>query len=228
MRAELPNSSTFLTLLQVSKIRVEEEKSFSKITCCTGDFIRTEIAQQTELGKQMQAYTSSGSLVPDAIVIELLTRNLKRTLMEHNAKGYLLDGFPRTVAQAQAFQQVEQPDLVVNLTQQEDIIITKITNRRVCNVCGANYNLAHIKQGSIDMPPMLPVKEGVCDSCGSQGSIAQREDDRLDVVTKRLAVYKKNTVPLIDFYAKLGVLKTFEVCGGATQLLPSFVQLLKE
>jgi adenylate kinase len=143
-----------------------------------------------------------------------------------NEKGFILDGFPRNVAQAEALNKELPLDLVLNLTQKDDILIKKIESRRACQHCGRGYNLADIKIGTIHMPPLLPKVEGICDDCG--GKLIQREDDKLEVVQSRLELYKKSTFPLVEYYTKKGILKNFPVIGGVKELLPSLVKLMKE
>lgn len=171
----------------------------------------------------MQEYTKQGALVPDELVTEMMINAVRG----QTHPGILLDGFPRTLRQAEMFQESGvHLDAVINLQQSEDIILTKITNRRMCSECGEVYNLAHIKQDGIDMPPMLPKVDGICDNCGAKDSLVQRDDDKEETVRRRLRIYAEETQPLIEFYRKLGILKDFVVCGGAEELLPSFVKLL--
>ncbi|KAL9648105.1 hypothetical protein ABK040_007470 [Willaertia magna] len=197
-----------------------------------GDIIREEVKNKTELGKQMNDYMSKGQLVPDELVIDLLVNRIL-SITGSSKKGFLLDGFPRTLIQAQKLDQISDKiklDLVVNLHQDEDIIIKKISSRRVCSNCGMNYNLAHIKSadGKLDMPPLLPKVEGVCDQCGAVDSLVQRPDDKEEVVRKRLVEYDALTLPLLKYYEDKGILKTFIVNDGTKRLLPSFVKLLQQ
>lgn len=187
-----------------------------------GDMIRAEIKSQSALGKQMTQYTQAGKLVPDELVNEIIVSQLK--VYEHGNQGYLLDGFPRNLSQAQSSDL--KLDSVINLTQSEEIIVRKISGRRVCSQCGANYNLEYIKEEGLDMPPILPKVEGVCDSCGAHDSLVQRPDDNREVVLRRLVEYRNETEPLIAYYENRGILKTFKVTGGAEELLPSFLELL--
>jgi adenylate kinase len=138
--------------------------------------------------------------------------------------GYLLDGFPRNLTQAQNCSL--HLDSVINLTQSEHIIIKKISGRRVCGGCGFNYNVEHIREGILDMPPILPTVEGICDNCGARNSLVQRSDDCEEVVRKRLQEYQSETEPLINYYDNKGLLKIFRVTGGAEELLPQFMDLL--
>jgi len=196
-----------------------------------GDIIREEIKNKTPIGLQMQSFTSKGVLVPDELVIDLLIDRISRICGQNTEMGYLLDGFPRNLVQAQKLDSIPgkiRVDMVLNLHQDEDIIITKVSSRRICSNCGEVYNLAHIKRDGLDMPPMLPKVEGVCDSCGAKDSLIQRDDDREEVVKKRLVEYDQVTAPLLKYYQDKGILKTFIVNGGAKQLLPSFLKVLTE
>ncbi|KAL0481765.1 adenylate kinase [Acrasis kona] len=187
-----------------------------------GDFVREEIKKDSELGRKMHDYTKRGELVPDELVVELVISKLRET-----TGGFLLDGFPRTLKQAELLQDSEyKPEIVINLSQKEDIIIRKISGRRICSACGANYNFEHIKDEGLDMPPMKPKVDNVCDSCGSEHSLVQRADDNFQVVKTRLEQYKKQTEPLISFYSDKNIMKSFRVNGGSKELLPSFVDLL--
>ena len=158
----------------------------------TGDIVREEIKKQTDLGKKIKEYSDRGVLVPDDIIIKLLEERLKKPDCK---KGFILDGFPRTINQAEALEKIAKVDLVINLKVPDDIIITRLSNRLICSKCGAIYNLLTLK----------PKKEGVCDKCG--GKLYRREDDRPEVIRERLNIYRKQTEPLIDYYTKKGLLR---------------------
>ena len=158
----------------------------------TGDMVRDEIKAQTELGKKIKQYSDRGELVPDEIIIRLLADRIKKADCK---KGYILDGFPRTINQAEALGKISKVDVVVNLNVPDEIIVTRLSNRVTCRKCGAIYNLLTLK----------PKKEGVCDSCG--GELFQRRDDQPEVIQERLNVYREKTEPLIQYYRKKGVLK---------------------
>ena len=158
----------------------------------TGDIVREEIKKQTDLGKKIKEYSDRGVLVPDDIIIKLLEERLKKPDCK---KGFILDGFPRTINQAEALEKIAKVDLVINLKVPDDIIITRLSNRLICSKCGAIYNLLTLK----------PKKEGICDKCG--GKLYRREDDKPEVIRERLNIYRKQTEPLIDYYAKKGLLR---------------------
>lgn len=157
----------------------------------TGDFFRQEITKQTPLGKKVQNYLEKGLLVPDEIVIEIVESFLK----EHYDKKIVFDGYPRTTPQAISLDQFllqknRKIDFCFLIELSEEEIIKRLTARRVCENCEAIYNL-NFKRPKI---------ENLCDLCG--GRIIQREDDKEEVIRERIAVYYKNTLPLIDYYEK--------------------------
>ncbi len=177
----------------------------------TGDIFRKNIAENTELGIKANQYISKGNLVPDEITIPMV----KNRLNQEDAKnGAILDGFPRTVEQAEKLEEIlvekgKKVDLVINLTTPREEIITRILNRRVCSnqECKATYNLTM-------HPSKVP---GICDKCGSK--LVQREDDSDEnAIKQRLEIYDKKTSPLIDFYAKRDVLVTEEVSERINRL----------
>jgi adenylate kinase len=151
----------------------------------TGDIFREEIKRDTDLGKRVSGYLSRGELVPDSVVIDVLEDRISRPDAE---KGFILDGFPRTVAQAEALQKIVKIDAVIRLIVPEWIIIERLSNRRICKKCGAIYNVKYLK----------PKKPGICDKCG--GALYQREDDKTEVIKERLKIYEKQTQPLIAYY----------------------------
>jgi len=181
----------------------------------TGDLFREHIKNQTELGKEAKNYIDRGELVPDELTIQMLKERIEQPDCE---KGFILDGFPRTIPQAEALDKITTIDKVVNISLREDIIVRKIAARRICKKCGEIYNLADIREGSLVMPPLLPKKPGICDKCG--GELYQRPDDKEEVVRERLKTYKKNTAPLIEYYRKKGILVNVEVQGGPDIMVP--------
>lgn len=177
----------------------------------TGDIFRANISNKTELGIKANEYISKGQLVPDEITVPMVVDRLNE---EDASNGAILDGFPRTVKQAQDLEEIlmkkgKKVDLVINLTTPRDEIITRILNRRVCSnpQCKATYNLT-----------MHPSKvEGICDICGSK--LVQREDDSDEkAIQQRLAIYDEKTSPLIDFYSEKNVLITEEISEKINRL----------
>lgn len=158
----------------------------------TGDIVREEIKAQTDLGKRIKEFSDRGDLVPDEIIIDLLKRRLEKPDCE---RGFILDGFPRTIQQAEALGGITKADIVINLNVPDDVIIQRLSNRLVCRRCGAIYNRLTLK----------PKKDNVCDKCG--GELYTREDDQPKVVKERLNVYRRQTEPLIEYYKRKGLLK---------------------
>ena len=154
-------------------------------TISTGDIFREAVKQGTELGKKVKEYLDSGQLVPDETVIEAVRNRIAKPDCE---KGFILDGFPRTVEQAKALETAVKIDAVINLLVSEEIIIERLSNRRTCKNCGEIYNLKTLK----------PKKEGICDKCG--GPLIQRKDDTISVIKERFQVFEKQTRPLIKHY----------------------------
>jgi adenylate kinase len=158
----------------------------------TGDIFRDAIKRETELGKQVKAIVGRGDLVPDELTVSLVRERLARP---DAAKGYILDGFPRTIPQAEALEGFQKLDAVVNFVIGDDVVVLRLTGREVCRACGAIY---HVR----NMPSKV---KGVCDRCG--GQTYTRDDDKLESITNRLEVYKQQTEPLIAFYRKRGLLR---------------------
>ncbi|RLE35899.1 adenylate kinase, partial [Candidatus Acetothermia bacterium] len=141
----------------------------------TGDILRDEVARGTELGKQAKAYMDRGDLVPDELIIGMIRGRIE------DADGFILDGFPRTVAQAEALERITPVDVVIDIELERDEVIRRLSSRRVCRNCGRIYNL-------ISNPPKL---DGKCDACG--GELYQRDDDRPEVIENRYDVYTSST-----------------------------------
>jgi adenylate kinase len=161
----------------------------------TGDLIRAEIANKTELGKKIEPIVNAGQLVSDDIVIKLL----KNRLSQPDAKkGFILDGFPRTLAQAESLDKITKLDHVINLVVPEWILIKRLSARVQCSKCGTIFNTITLK----------PKKEGICDKCG--GKLFQRDDDKPEAVKKRLAIYHSQSAPLIDFFRKKEIVVDIE------------------
>jgi adenylate kinase len=158
----------------------------------SGDIVRDEIKAQTELGNAIREYSDKGELVPDEIIIKLLAKTLRKPDSE---RGFILDGFPRTIKQAEALDKISKIDLVINVNVPDEIIIKRLSNRIVCRKCGTIYNKLTLK----------PKKDNICDECG--GQLYQREDDKPEVIQERLNVYRKKTEPLIEYYKKKSLLK---------------------
>ena len=165
-------------------------------TISTGNILRAAIKNGTPTGLKAKSYMDAGQLVPDEVIIGIVTERLAEA---DCAGGYILDGVPRTIAQAEALEQGGiQFDAVVSIEISDETIMERMSGRRVCESCGASYHL-------VAVPPKTP---GVCDSCG--GKLVQRKDDAPETVKARLEGYHKETEPLKDFYAQRGLLKSVE------------------
>ena len=180
----------------------------------TGDIFRENIKNGTELGKKAQEYMNKGELVPDDLVIEIATTRL---LADDCKEGFLLDGFPRTVYQAEKLDEFLKAhglelDVVIDIEVGKDELITRLTGRRVCKACGASYHVVNIP----------PKTEGICDSCG--GELFQRADDTVETVNNRIEVYNEQTMPLVDYYKNAGKLA---VVDGALSLDTVFAEIVK-
>lgn len=161
----------------------------------TGDMLRDNVRNNTELGNLAKSYMDAGNLVPDDVIIAMVEKRLQENDCQ---KGYLLDGFPRTLVQAEAFEKIENKigkpvECVIALEVGFDTLVERITGRRICPKCGAIYHI-HNKPSKI---------EGICDVCGSE--LTQRKDDTVEQLTVRMDGYEKSTKPVIDFYDKRGI-----------------------
>lgn len=180
----------------------------------TGDIFRMNIKNQTELGKKAKSYMDQGLLVPDELTLDLVTDRLAK---DDCKDGYILDGFPRTLKQADALtdalkKQGSAIDFAIDIEVDDSIIVERMSGRRVCPKCGAPF---HIKYN----PPM---QEGICDVCGEK--LITRDDDKAETVKKRLSVYHESTQPLIEYYRKQGCLRSFD---GTLPMEEVFLQICK-
>lgn len=161
----------------------------------TGDMLRDNVRNNTELGNLAKSYMDAGNLVPDDVIIAMVEKRLQE---DDCQKGYLLDGFPRTLVQAEAFEKIENKigkpvECVIALEVGFDTLVERITGRRICPKCGAIYHI-HNKPSKV---------EGICDVCGNE--LTQRKDDTVEQLTVRMDGYEKSTKPVIDFYDKRGI-----------------------
>jgi adenylate kinase len=191
---------------------------YNVLHIATGDLLREEVAQKTELGSKAKEYMDKGELVPDKLVIDMVVNKLDSPEAE---KGFILDGFPRNVTQAEAFdarlkEKGISLDSVIYLETSEEVIIKRLSGRRICKDCGAVYHI-------LNMPPK---KEGICDKC--QGKLYQREDDQADTIKNRLEVYNKETAALIDFYKKQNNLFVVSGNTNAQELFSKLSEYFKE
>lgn len=166
----------------------------------TGDIFRANIKNGTELGMEAKKYMDQGLLVPDELTVRIL---LDRVAQDDCKNGYVLDGFPRTIPQAEVLDSEltklgDHFDYAINVDVPDENIVKRMSGRRACLTCGATYHIEHVP----------PKKEGICDVCGSE--LVLRDDDKPETVKNRLNVYHEQTQPLIDFYTEKGVLKTVD------------------
>ncbi len=183
----------------------------------TGDIFRANIKNGTELGQKAKAYMDAGQLVPDELTVELL---LDRVAKEDCADGYILDGFPRTIPQAEVLTDAlskngDKLDYAINIDVPDEVIIERLGGRRVCPDCGWG---CHIKYNP-------PVKEGICNNCGA--ALIQRKDDAPETVLNRLEVYHEQTQPLIEYYSGQGVLKEVDGTKMMDEVLQDIFTLLE-
>lgn len=171
-------------------------EKFSIPSISTGNIIREAVKNGTEMGVKAKSYMDSGELVPDAVVIGIIKERLAKDDCQN---GFILDGFPRTIPQAEALDQMGVViDRVVSIEVPDEKIAARMSGRRVCAQCGASYHLEYKK----------PAKDGICDACS--GQLIQRKDDAPETVIERLRVYHEQTEPLKDYYEKAGKLRLVE------------------
>lgn len=183
----------------------------------TGDIFRANIKAGTELGTEAKKYMDQGLLVPDELTVRIL---LDRVAQEDCRKGYVLDGFPRTIPQAEVLEQEltklgEKIDYAIDVEVPDENIVKRMSGRRACLKCGATYHVEHIP----------PKKEGLCDACGSE--LVLRDDDRAETVQNRLQVYHTQTQPLIDFYTARGIMKSVDGTREMKDVFAAIADILR-
>lgn len=184
----------------------------------TGDIFRANIKNGTELGMEAKKYMDQGLLVPDELTVKIL---LDRVAQDDCRNGYVLDGFPRTIPQAEVLENAlhdlkDGIDYAINVDVPDENIISRMSGRRACLSCGATYHIEHIP----------PKEEGICDKCGSE--LVLRDDDKAETVKNRLNVYHDQTQPLIDFYTKRNVLKSVDGTKAMDKVFASIVEILEK
>jgi adenylate kinase len=191
-------------------------KAYGVPQVATGDIFRANVKSGTELGREAKAYMDKGDLVPDEIVVAMIGDRLRE---DDVASGFVLDGFPRTVAQAEALEQLledlgQRLDVVLRLAVDDEEVVRRLSGRRVCVGCGTTFH--------VDLDP--PRQAGVCDRCG--GEVVQRDDDREDVVRNRLDVYRRETQPVEYFYWELSLLRDVEALGDIDEVTKRALDVL--
>lgn len=183
----------------------------------TGDIFRANIKNGTELGMEAKKYMDQGQLVPDELTVKIL---LDRVAQPDCSEGYVLDGFPRTIPQAEVLDSAldklgDSIDFAIDVDVPDENIVRRMSGRRACLSCGATYHIEHIP----------PKQEGVCDTCGQP--LVLRDDDKPETVLKRLKVYHEQTQPLIDFYTKKGVLRSVDGTVDMNNVFEAIVNVLE-
>ncbi|EPR59878.1 adenylate kinase [Toxoplasma gondii TgCatPRC2] len=179
----------------------------------TGDLIREEIKAKTPLGQVLQEHADRGNLVPDNIVS---AKCRQRLAQKDCARGWILDGFPRTVKQAVELGVFDRPSLCVHISLPDNFIVEKLLSRRICVTCGGIFNIADIRSSPYDLPPLLP--DAGCSGCGGSPQLMKRDDDTEAVVQNRLGIYKRETEPILQLYQKEGILLEYHVTKGVKDL----------
>lgn len=181
----------------------------------TGDIFRAAVKAGTPAGRRVKHYLDAGDLVPDELVIEVVADRLGQ--QDSLARGFVLDGFPRTVAQARALEELLAPrvlDVVIDLEVPKEVVLARLAARRVCSACGANY--------SVDRPPKM---DWSCDVCG--GEVVQRADDTEAAIRRRLDLYESETAPLIEWYRRAGLLEAVDGQGDAEDVMRRIVEIVE-
>ena len=182
----------------------------------TGDMLRGAVRSRSELGQRAREYMDAGELIPDSVVIGLVAERLSHT--DTSSRGFILDGFPRTVAQAESLADLLAPrglEVVIDLEVDTEMVLRRLASRRVCTDCGANY--------AVERPPKV---EWVCDICG--GEVVQREDDTEAAIRRRLELYERETAPLIAWYADQGILMSVDGTGAPDVVAARLVKVVDE
>ncbi|MEE0132732.1 MAG: adenylate kinase [Treponema sp.] len=179
----------------------------------TGDIFRTAIKNQTPLGVKVKAIIDSGALVSDDLTVELVKDRLSQADV---ANGFILDGFPRTIPQAEALEGIAKVDAVVNFDIADEGVVERLSGRRVCKGCGQNFHVTFLP----------PAKENICDACGAE--LYTRDDDQVEAISHRLVVYRQQTAPLIDFYRERDKIVDIDARPATEAILDQFREKFKK
>ena len=179
----------------------------------TGDLLREAVAKQTPLGVKIKSYLDSGRLGPDDLIVRLISERVSKP---DCSDGYILDGFPRTMGQADELDKMTQVDIVLNIVVDFEMLVERAIGRRICKKCAAVYH--------VSFNP--PAKEGVCDKCGSE--LIQRDDDKEDTVRNRLRIYMEQTAPLVEHFRKKGILVDIDGSKGIDGVFDQMVDAIEK
>lgn len=185
----------------------EVSKTYKIPHISTGDLFRAAIKNQTELGKKVKAVIDSGALVSDDLTIALVKERLEK---DDAKSGFILDGFPRTIAQAEALEKLVKIHHVINFDISDSEVIKRLSGRRICSGCGKSFHIEFVR----------PVKDGICDACGN--GLIIRPDDKIEAIEKRLEAYRKQTAPLIDYYGKKNLTVDIDARPVSAEVLKKF------
>lgn len=180
----------------------------------TGDMLRAAVREGTEFGRKAKEYMDAGDLLPDDVIVGIIDERLEKD--DTRTRGFILDGFPRTVKQADELLKITQPrgiDLAVNLEVPTDVVLARLAARRVCSDCGANY--------SVDEPPRYP---WTCDICG--GDVVQRDDDTEEAIKRRLDLYERETAPLIAWFTERDLLVSVDGLGDPDEVTARLIRVI--
>lgn len=195
-------------------IAAKAKDALNIVHISTGDLFRSNIKNETELGKVVKEILAKGDLVPDEVTVNMVKARLEEDDLKGNA-GYILDGFPRTVAQADALETFSKLDAVINFVLSEEEILKRLSGRRVCKSTGRTYHIIY-------NPPKV---EGRDDETGEE--LIQRDDDKEEAIINRLQVYQKSTAPLIEYYRQKGLLVDIDASKSPDEVLQSLLKVLK-
>ena len=180
----------------------------------TGDMLRAAVREGTEFGRKAKEYMDAGNLLPDDVIVGIIDERLEKD--DTRTRGFILDGFPRTVTQANQLLEITQPrgvDLTVNLEVAIDVVLARLASRRVCSDCGANY--------SVDEPPRYP---WTCDICG--GDVVQRDDDTEEAIKRRLDLYERETAPLVAWFTERDLLVSVDGLGNPDEVTARLIRVI--
>lgn len=195
-------------------------KKYNIAHLSTGDILRKAVTEGTRLGLEAKTYMDKGKLVPDAVILGIINENIAAPQSESGSSGFLLDGFPRTIPQAEALEDILKSlgqvlQCVINISVDDDEVVRRLSGRRVCETCGAIYHIEF----------ELPKVDGTCDKC--DGKLYQRDDDKEEIIRSRLDVYKRQTEPLFRYYSEKDLVKNVKGTGSVEEITQDINEVLK-